>query len=348
MIVGIFMLSIAIIFEFTFIAIGKEDPQAAVIALIVGNLIMVLPIGFLGISNIYSYFHNGKRLKNALNLYGKENIIANIQNSTISEYYHQFSNNVVYFTDKFIIDPGETIIDYNEISMMYKHVTRVRNAVHIYLAFELLDGETCMICHNIVDGAITNYMELCQQHNPNILFGYNDENKAKHAERVEAYKQGRITVPRVDFNASAVYNQPTNGNVNINQIRDFIIRNYTYMEKDKAINYYRDMMGVTPAEASVEVDKILAERAQNTNEAPAQWKSTPSGKKYKWGKALFIFGIINIVGTFLTLIAYVVTTGLSMATIPSLISMGFWGLAFGLFLIVYGRKRMRIYAPRQM
>ncbi len=171
------------------------DPEfeliGKIIAVIVGGMFVVLPIicGFLAIK---SYFDNGKRIREGLAKYGKENLLKNIQDNTISVY-----KNKVYFTDKLIVDPGQTIIDYNEISLMYKHVSRSRYGAVASIDFELLDGSSWFLCSGIEDRQIQEYMQLCYQHNPKIMFGYTKENLGRNKERVTKYKNKEIVIPEL-------------------------------------------------------------------------------------------------------------------------------------------------------
>lgn len=169
-----------------------------IIAIIVGSMFLFIPY-YGAFAAIQSYFTNGKRLKKSLSQYGEQNLIANIHNNTISAYKNPLAvnGNKVYFTDKFVIDPGETIIDYNEISLMYKHVSRSRYGSMSCICFELLDGSSWQLCKVIKDEQIANYMQLCFQHNQKILFGYTNENKAQHKERVKQYKSGNINIPQI-------------------------------------------------------------------------------------------------------------------------------------------------------
>lgn len=173
------------------------DPEIEVIGkiitVIVGGMFVVLPI-ICGILAIKSYFDNGKRIREGLAKYGKENLLKNIQDNTISTY-----KNKVYLTDKLIVDPGQTIIDYNEISLMYKHVSRSRYGAVASIDFELLDGSSWFLCSGIEDQQIQEFMQLCYQHNPKIMFGYTKENLERNKERVTKYKNKEIVIPELEL-----------------------------------------------------------------------------------------------------------------------------------------------------
>ncbi len=171
------------------------DPEIEVIGkiitVVVCGMFVIIPIicGFLAIK---SYFDNGKRIREGLAKYGKDNLLKNMQDNTISVY-----KNKVYFTDRLIIDPGQTIIDYNEISLMYKHVSRSRYGAVASIDFELLDGSSWLLCSGIEDRQIQEYMQLCYQHNPQIMFGYTKENLERNKERVKKYKNKEIVIPEL-------------------------------------------------------------------------------------------------------------------------------------------------------
>ena len=162
-----------------------DELVGKIIAVVVGGMFLVLPL-LSGILSIKSYFDSGKRLREGLEKYGKENLLKNIQDNTISAYKNQ-----VYFTDKLIIDPGQIIIDYNEISLMYKHISRSKYGAKASIDFELLDGSSWFLCSWIED------MQICYQHNPKIMFGYTNENLERHKERVEKFKTKEIVIPEL-------------------------------------------------------------------------------------------------------------------------------------------------------
>lgn len=199
---GILLLGIALIvlmlpFPFVFLKLFFEpgiEPIGRVIIFLVGGGFIFLPV-YGGIEAIRTYFKTSHVMHKKLAKYGEENLISNIRNSTVLSYKNvTFGGCKVYFTDKFVIDCTTAIIDYNEISFMYKHVRRVNGAVFSYICFELLDGSQWLLCQNIKDEEITNYMQLCYQHNPKIMFGYTKENIAKHKERVKQYKSGKTDI----------------------------------------------------------------------------------------------------------------------------------------------------------
>lgn len=193
---GIILLFFAFLFEVVLVDNAIENhTRDDIILLIAGNIMFVGFLVLVGGAAIYTYFRNGKKLRIGLKKYGKENLINHINAASISIYREPLSGAKIYFTDKLIIDPGQTIVDYNEISLMYKHVSKTNNVRHVYIAFELYDGSSWFLCDGIEDTMIHNYMQLCFQHNQKIIFGYTKENLAKHKERVKQFKKGDIVIP---------------------------------------------------------------------------------------------------------------------------------------------------------
>ncbi len=180
----------------SFLFDSEIEVVGKIIMVIVGSMFILLPF-YCAFLAIKSYFDNGKKIREALKKYGKDNLIKNIQDNTISTYnsISGSSKSRVYFTDKLIIDPGEAIIDYNEISLMYKHISKSKYGAVACINFELLDGSAWFLCRGIKDEQIQEYMQLCYQHNPNIIFGYTQQNLEKHKECVKKYKNKEIVIP---------------------------------------------------------------------------------------------------------------------------------------------------------
>ena len=161
-------------------------------------LFCVLP-GIFGVFSIISYFGSGNKLRESLAKYGERNLIENIQNHTVHVYQNPraLTNGKVYFTDKLVVDPEDTVFAYNEISLMYKFTLNTKYGSQPHLCFELLDGSTWYLCKNISDEQISSYMSLCAIQNSNIIFGFTNENLTQHKERVKQYKNGTLLVPKV-------------------------------------------------------------------------------------------------------------------------------------------------------
>ncbi len=182
----------------SFLFVTEIEVVGKIITVIVGSMFLLLPL-YCSFLAIKSYFEKEKKIREALKKYGKEKLIKNIQDNTIGMYPSIFgsSKSGVYFTDKLIIDPGEAIIDYNEISLMYKHISKSKYGAVASINFELLDGSRCFLCRGIKDEQIQEYMQLCYQHNPDIMFGYNQQNLDKQNERVKKYKNKEIVIPEL-------------------------------------------------------------------------------------------------------------------------------------------------------
>ena len=164
--------------------------------ILVGSFFSFIP-AYIGIGLLKEYKKASQVIRNKVKKYGEQNLLSHIRKSTVGMYKNNAIDGcTVYFTDKFVIDCTTVIIDYNEISLMYKHVSSVlNNGVPVsYIRFELLDGSRWILCRYIKDEEITNYMQLCYQHNPKIMFGYTKENIAKHKERVKQYKSGKTDI----------------------------------------------------------------------------------------------------------------------------------------------------------
>lgn len=183
LIFGLLLLIFAVLLEVVFIQGFREDGTDGIIAIAVLSVCFTGVMAICGIFGIYTYFANGKNIRKALKKYGEENIITNINHATIRIFRNPLTGAKVYFTDKFVIDLGEAIIDYNEISMMYKSVRKTRYAKIPAVAFTLFDGNTYILCDNVEDAEIMNIMQLCYQHNSKILFGFTKENKEAHQKR---------------------------------------------------------------------------------------------------------------------------------------------------------------------
>lgn len=187
---GLVLLFIAFLVELVLVSTVVEEPiRDHIILLVLGTLFFGGVIAFFGGFLIYSYFKTTKHLRNGLKTYGEENLQNMIQNKCISTYTHPLSGYKVYFTEELVIDPRETIIDYNEISLMYKQVTRTNGVSRVYLQFSLKDGTSYSLCNGIEDAMIHNYMQLCFQHNNRIMFGYSKENLDRYKQLVKDYKR---------------------------------------------------------------------------------------------------------------------------------------------------------------
>lgn len=173
----------------SFIVSPETELASKIIIVVVGGMLLFMPVA-MAVLCIIDYFEVRKKLQARVKKYGKDNLIENIRNHTVSEYSSPLggAENKVYFTDRFIINPAKAIIEYSEISMMYKHVSRVKFGYISSIAFELSDGTSRYLCDFIDDEQIREYMELCHQYNPDIMFGYNKENLKKHKEQKNSPK----------------------------------------------------------------------------------------------------------------------------------------------------------------
>lgn len=196
-IVILLLLSPFVITGVSFLVLPETEFADKIIIVVVGGMLLFMPVA-MAVLCIIDYFEVRKKLQARVKKYGKDNLIENIRNHTVSEYSSPLggAENKVYFTDRFIINPAKAIIEYSEISMMYKHVSRVKFGYISSIAFELSDGTSRYLCDFIDDEQIREYMELCHQYNPDIMFGYNKENLKKHKEQKNSPKNFPATENR--------------------------------------------------------------------------------------------------------------------------------------------------------
>ncbi len=194
---GIFLIALAVFIALFLVLLFWKDGADGIVVVTVFILFFLLPMAGIGIWVICNYKKMQAELENALDIYGEAGIVANVERATMKIYRVPSSSEIVYFTDRLIVDAGEAIIDYNEISMMSKYVTRSRYSSTSYIAFYLLSGKTYYLCAHIKDEEINEILQICYQRNPDILWGLTKENKQSHKQRVGAYKNGEIILPKV-------------------------------------------------------------------------------------------------------------------------------------------------------
>ncbi len=193
--IGLIMLLTPMLFAFIDFLFRSEMQITSKIVVAIVGIVWFVPFYGVAILSFKKFYIKGKILQNGLKKYGEDKLIQNIQDNTISEYKNP--TGVVYFTDKLIIDPRECIIDYNEISLMYKYIYKSSRWPVAFIGFELMDGSHVHLCSYIEDKELQEYMHLCRQYNPEILFEYSSENLDKHKERVMKYKNGEIVIPEL-------------------------------------------------------------------------------------------------------------------------------------------------------
>ena len=121
-------------------------------------------------------------------LYGKKNIIEQIENSTELCYTYLFTRRKMYFTDKLIIDPKIGIFSYKDISLIYSDMTSgsIRRSI---IVFELHNGYKFVLCDGAESDTIAQIVQLCRKHNPNILIDKTKENRIQHKKNVNRWKR---------------------------------------------------------------------------------------------------------------------------------------------------------------
>ena len=199
-VVGIILIVIGIFIDVALISDYDERTTSMVGQVIMCIVAFAIPV-LIGVALIMQHIKEGKRMKNVLSRYGEANLIAHIRQSTIGVFQkHQYSDKV-YFTDRFVVEPTTAIIDYKEISWMYKHVTHYKNSSTVSIAFALLDGTKFFLCDNADDNDIAGVMQTCQRYNPNIIFGYSKETEAMHELNVKRFKSGLTQIAHAPISA---------------------------------------------------------------------------------------------------------------------------------------------------
>lgn len=170
----------------TFMRTGKIN-----FGLVFYGLMVCVP-AIVGVVCIYDWRKSTQRMRDILEKYGEDNIIANIRQHSIYVYQENEYADKVYFTDRFVVEATTAIIPYGEISWMYKDITKYQKSgiTRTSVAFALLDGSKFFLCHNVKDKELEDIMYICQQHNPNIIFGYSPETEKQHEVNVKRYKDG--------------------------------------------------------------------------------------------------------------------------------------------------------------
>lgn len=169
LIYGVLLVLIAIPVEVAMIQGFREDGRDGIIAIVILSIFFTGMLVLGGIGSIHAYFADGKHLKKALKKYGKETLVSSIHNTTIHTFRSPLTNHKVYFTERFIIDSGEAIFEYQEIKKIYKYIQRSHRARIPMIAFELKNGNTHYLCKCVEDKEIMEIARLCQEKNPQIV-----------------------------------------------------------------------------------------------------------------------------------------------------------------------------------
>ena len=195
LVVGVLAIIGAVLLEIIILAAVPDD-RSRIIGSIIAFVFFESVALAGGVLKIREYFRDLRCMNNALNKFGKENIIKQIENSTVLIYKYLLSGRKMYFTDKLVVDPKIAIFSYNDISLMYSRITQ-GNVKLLYITFELFDGNKFSLCDGADQKKIDEIMELCFRHNPKILVGESKENVLQHKTNVKKYKEGNIIVPPV-------------------------------------------------------------------------------------------------------------------------------------------------------
>lgn len=89
---------------------------------------------------------------------------------------------------------------------------------------------------------------------------------------------------------------------NIEELKSYIYVNFTPQNRERAIIFYREKSGAGLEEATIEVDKIFAQRQRDgmVLEMPKQW--TQEGRQYETGKTMYHACLITLPVLFLTFV----------------------------------------------
>ncbi len=172
---GILFIFFAAIVEVALIQGFREDGRDGIIAIVILSIFFTGGMLVLGIGSISSYFVTGKYLREALRKYGKETIISGVENGTIYTFRNPLTNHRVYFTNRFVVDPREAIIEYKDIKQIYKYVQRAHRTRIPSIAFQLHSGHTFYLCKVVGDDEIMKIAQLCYEHNPQIVVNLGNE-----------------------------------------------------------------------------------------------------------------------------------------------------------------------------
>ena len=178
---AILLVAFAIIVEVIFYNGFLHDGHDGTIAFLLITLFFAIPLLVGGIVLVRKHFESAQSIQNALDAYGKENIIKLIENSTKLSFQYPFSNRKMYFTDKLVIDPRIAIFSYSDINTIYKEVSDTKRGYIASMAFKLHDGNTFYLCSGINDELLLKFMKFCYQQNPYIVIGESDlEDEGKY------------------------------------------------------------------------------------------------------------------------------------------------------------------------
>ena len=305
---GIFFLIMSVLFEYVAIWDFREDGSDGMILMVLFTIFFVLPFAVGGIMAILSYFAARKKMSHKLQEYGEDKILANIERHTLYT-YSGFFGDKTYFTDKLIVDPKTAIIDYNEISYMYLSVSSYKTGGVHRLGLELWDGTKIIICNGVKNTQIMQMMQLCFQHNSQIMCGGSKKNDATQKKRVAEFKNGKKIIPCLnledDFTTpisqekiqvQAVSTQTTA--MSSSAAGEYVAKNFLPTENLAAIKFYREATGVGLAEAKAAVDRIFASRKSEGKVLRTPYEWTPEGEKRDNAMVKKVGGIIIMITAF--------------------------------------------------
>ncbi len=201
LVIGIVFFTLALGLLIILLGVFSEDDSS-----LVGQILScILAPGFfvmLGSVGINDYIRNGRRMRLVLSRYGELNIINHIRSNTIGVFQKNQYSDKVYFTDRFVAQPNQAIIEYGEIIWMYKYVRNNNGFVKTYLTFGLLDGSKHYLCSNADDNDIRGIVQTCMRYNPNIVVGYSRETEQRFKENVKRVKNGMLPISNAPISSA--------------------------------------------------------------------------------------------------------------------------------------------------
>lgn len=190
--IGIFGFGVFLIFTEFLKRNTNEASPSHMVGFVIKMIICALLIWF-SLKLVIQNNMERKRLDYAIQKYGEDAIIKQIENNTIAEYVNKrIIGNRTYFTEQYIYDNLESspkVIAYEEIDQIYHNVVKHIFGSQKNIVIKSKAGWTDIICYNVSKEEYKEYLKICKEHQPNILVGNSKSIKDKHKQHVKEYKQ---------------------------------------------------------------------------------------------------------------------------------------------------------------
>ena len=82
---------------------------------------------------------------------------------------------------------------------------------------------------------------------------------------------------------------------NLNEAREYIDKNFTPQDKERAVEYYQTMTGADAETARREVERLYEQRRLEGRELPMPKEWTPTGQQHELGKRLLFVGRLLLI-----------------------------------------------------